>query len=87
MLVLTRKINERIQVGNVIITAVKYQNGQMRIGIDAPANVPITRLGPKEGIISGEIQVRNSSGIKVGRATNSNSKKSEGSKKRLSKRK
>ena len=44
MLVLTRKANERIQIGEAItITVVNIGHGRVRIGIDAPADVPIHR--------------------------------------------
>jgi carbon storage regulator len=44
MLVLTRKIGERIYIGDdVVITIVKVEGQRTRIGIDAPDNVPIWR--------------------------------------------
>ncbi len=44
MLVLTRKTNERILVGNdVVITIVRVGPTSVRIGIDAPGHVPILR--------------------------------------------
>jgi carbon storage regulator len=44
MLVLSRKLTERIQIGdNVFITVVGIQGNRVRIGIDAPRNLPVLR--------------------------------------------
>jgi carbon storage regulator len=44
MLVLSRKLNERIVIGgNVVVTVVKIDRNQVRIGIEAPGDVPIYR--------------------------------------------
>ncbi|MDG0978428.1 MAG: carbon storage regulator CsrA [Halieaceae bacterium] len=44
MLILTRKVGESITIGeDVTITVVASKGGQVRIGIDAPKNVSITR--------------------------------------------
>ena len=44
MLVLSRKINEKILIGNdIVVTVVKIDRNQVRIGIEAPGNVPIYR--------------------------------------------
>jgi carbon storage regulator len=44
MLVLTRKRNESIQVGEMIrITVVEIHSGRVRIGIEAPSEVRIRR--------------------------------------------
>jgi carbon storage regulator len=44
MLVLSRKRNEKIQIGNnVVITVVEILGDRVRIGIDAPEVVPIVR--------------------------------------------
>lgn len=44
MLVLTRKTNESILIGdNIKITLVKVSGGSVRIGIDAPKDVKIVR--------------------------------------------
>lgn len=53
MLVLSRKINERILIGEHIrITLVATRGNQVRIGIEAPDDVPIFReelLRPADG--------------------------------------
>ncbi|MBT7618320.1 MAG: carbon storage regulator CsrA [Calditrichaeota bacterium] len=44
MLVLTRKSGEKIRIGNdIILTVLDNQSGQVKIGIDAPRDVPIYR--------------------------------------------
>lgn len=44
MLVLTRKIDEVIRIGDDIrITVAGISNGKVRIGVDAPAHVPVHR--------------------------------------------
>jgi carbon storage regulator len=44
MLVLTRKVGQRIRVGDdVVITLVRIQGDKVRVGIDAPPDVAIHR--------------------------------------------
>ncbi len=44
MLVLTRKLGERIVVGDsIIISIVRIEHDKVRIGIEAPRDVPILR--------------------------------------------
>lgn len=44
MLVLSRKVGERIQLGdNITITLVKINGSVVRLGIDAPRNMPVVR--------------------------------------------
>jgi carbon storage regulator len=46
MLLLTRKKGEQITIGDdITITVVKLKGGQVRIGIDAPKEVHIQRVG------------------------------------------
>lgn len=52
MLVLTRKKNESLMIGdNIEIVVVDIQGEQVRIGINAPKNVPIHRKEVFEEII------------------------------------
>lgn len=44
MLVLSRKLGEKIIIGeNIIVTVVKIDRNQIRLGIEAPQNVPVYR--------------------------------------------
>jgi carbon storage regulator len=44
MLVLSRKLGERICIGdNIFITVVDINRGKIRLGIEAPRNVPVYR--------------------------------------------
>ena len=44
MLVLTRKLMEKLVIGdNICITVVRIEGGQVRLGIEAPSNVRIVR--------------------------------------------
>jgi carbon storage regulator len=44
MLVLSRKLNEKIVInGNIVVTVVKIDRNQVRIGIEAPGNIPVYR--------------------------------------------
>ncbi|MDD5749473.1 MAG: carbon storage regulator CsrA [Patescibacteria group bacterium] len=53
MLILTRKVEEKIQIGdNITIMVVGIDSGQVQLGIDAPRSIPVYR-----GEIYEEIQV------------------------------
>lgn len=44
MLVLSRKLGEKIVInGNIVVTVVKIDRNQVRIGVDAPKDVPVYR--------------------------------------------
>jgi carbon storage regulator len=44
MLVLSRKLGEKIVIGdNILVTVVKIDRNQIRIGIEAPSDVPVYR--------------------------------------------
>ncbi|MFO0959052.1 MAG: carbon storage regulator CsrA [Isosphaeraceae bacterium] len=50
MLVLSRKLGERIIIGdNIVVTVVKIDRNQIRVGIEAPAEVGVYReeIAPK----------------------------------------
>ena len=44
MLVLTRKHDETVVIGNdIVVTVVNIEHGKVRLGIDAPRDVPVHR--------------------------------------------
>jgi carbon storage regulator len=44
MLVLARRLGEKIYVGNdVVVTVVQVQHGRVRLGFDCPSQIPIHR--------------------------------------------
>ena len=44
MLVLSRKLNEKIIIGGeIVVTVVKIDRNQVRIGIEAPGHIPVYR--------------------------------------------
>ena len=44
MLVLSRKKNERIFIGNnIILTVVEVRGDKVRLGIEAPKSIPVNR--------------------------------------------
>ena len=52
MLVLSRKLGEKIVIGDsIVLTVVKIDRNQIRLGIEAPANVSIFReeIAPDRG--------------------------------------
>jgi carbon storage regulator len=55
MLVLSRKLGEKIVIGdNIVVTVVKIDRNQIRIGIEAPHDVPVYReeIAPQRGMKS-----------------------------------
>ncbi len=59
MLVLTRKVGERIQLGdNITVTLVKINGNVVRLGIDAPSEMAVVRQELTEGKLRDSINVR-----------------------------
>ncbi len=57
MLVLTRKVEESITIGNLITVSVLDVRGtQVKLGIKAPKNVPVNRTEIFESIINENIR-------------------------------
>jgi carbon storage regulator len=57
MLVLSRRLNERIFIGKnneIKITVVKQREGRVRLGIEAPKDIPIFREEILERILDKE---------------------------------
>jgi carbon storage regulator len=63
MLVLSRKLNEKIVIGGgIVVTVLKIERNQIRLGIEAPADVRVLReeiAGSWRGVGSSEAVVAN----------------------------
>jgi carbon storage regulator len=58
MLVLSRKVGERILIGDQIaVTVVRVTNGGVRIGIDAPPELAVVREELKEAINAAQLKI------------------------------
>ncbi len=63
MLVLSRKVNEKIVIdGGIVITVVKVEGGQVRLGIEAPSDVKVYR----EELLTKQAAARTEHGVLVG---------------------
>lgn len=57
MLILARKCNEQIVIGdNVVITVVAIRGGNVRLGIDAPTSVSVHREEVHRAIQEGKLR-------------------------------
>ncbi len=57
MLVLSRKRNEKIMIGpDIVITVVDFYRNTVRIGVSAPAEVPVHRQEIAERIIADRLE-------------------------------
>lgn len=55
MLVLARKLNEKIRINDdIVLTVVEFRNGVVRLGIDAPKDIKIYREEIYPGISRAE---------------------------------
>jgi len=60
MLVLSRRVGERILIGdNISVTVVRVTGGGVRIGIEAPPEMPVIRQELKEQLDKAEAAKRN----------------------------
>ncbi|MEI7486023.1 MAG: carbon storage regulator CsrA [Chryseobacterium sp.] len=59
MLILSRKINESLVINNnIVITVVEVGRGKVRIGIEAPSEIPVHRQEVYDAIKLGEIDAK-----------------------------
>ena len=59
MLVLSRRVGERILIGdNISVTVVRVTGGGVRIGIEAPPEMPVIRQELKEQLENAEAAKR-----------------------------
>jgi len=67
MLVLSRKVGERILIGeNISVTVVRVTGGGVRLGVEAPSNMPVVRQELKDRIEPQHAPIPNAS-LKVAR--------------------
>ena len=55
MLVLSRKLGEKIVLGNsIVLTVVKIDRNSIRLGIEAPSDIPVYReeIAPRHSMIN-----------------------------------
>jgi carbon storage regulator len=65
MLILSRKINEKIMIGdNITVSIIDVRGDQVRIGIDAPKNVKVFRQEVFEAI-KAENKAASESALKI----------------------
>jgi len=65
MLVLSRKIGERIWIGdNIAVTVVRITGGGVRLGLEEPAELPVVREALKNKLEQ-EIEPRDLSGTQT----------------------
>lgn len=43
MLILSRKIDESIRIGDIKVTIINIQRDKVKLGIEAPKNIPVHR--------------------------------------------
>jgi carbon storage regulator len=59
MLVLSRKIGERVLIGeNIAVTVVRITGGGVRLGIEAPPEMPVVREELKQQLDQADAQKR-----------------------------
>ena len=69
MLILSRKIDEKIKIGNdITITLIDVHGDQVKIGVEAPKNVKVFRQE-----VFDAIQMENKAAVKVAQETQSES--------------
>ena len=58
MLVLTRKKNEQIMIGQeVTITILSIQGGKVRLGVQAPENISVRRIELPPELAGSEVEI------------------------------
>jgi carbon storage regulator len=58
MLVLSCKVGERIHIGGMTVEVISHKNNKIRLGVEAPPEVPVFRGKVYERIQAGEPQRR-----------------------------
>jgi len=69
MLVLTRKLMEKLFIGeDITVTVVRVEGGQVRLGIEAPRQVPVVRAELRKGRPAGRDADSSTAGPRPGPA-------------------
>ncbi len=59
MLILSRKVNQSIIINNnIVVTLVEAHDGRVRIGIDAPTDIPVYRQEIQDAINAGQTNTK-----------------------------
>ena len=57
MLILTRKVEESITIGNdIVVTVLEIRGNQIRIGVEAPKQTPVNRTEIYESIVEQNVK-------------------------------
>ena len=66
MLILSRKIDQKICIGNdIVLTIIDVKGDQVKIGISAPKSVPVYRKEVYEQIQESNKEAANSAGLEA----------------------
>ena len=69
MLVISRKLGEKLRIGDdVVVTVLEISGSRVVVGIDAPREIAIRRAGPTAALPEDEVQVAPAADLPAGSA-------------------